>query len=104
MERTQAVVRPTRGEIYLVSFDPTLGAEIRKTRPALVIQNDVGNRHSPITIVAAISPQFDENLPRPKCSSRPPRAVCASRRWSCSIKFARSINAGSSRTWVRSNL
>jgi mRNA interferase MazF len=32
-----------------------VGAEIRKTRPALILQNDVANRWSPITIVAAIS-------------------------------------------------
>ena len=50
---------PRRGDVYLVSFDPTVGAEIRKTRPALVIQNDVANRRSPITIVAAITSQFD---------------------------------------------
>ena len=41
-----------------MDFDPTIGAEIRKTRPALVIQNDIDNRHSPITIVAAISSQI----------------------------------------------
>lgn len=45
---------PQRGEVYLVSFDPTVGAEIQKTRPALVLQNDVSNEYSPITIVAAI--------------------------------------------------
>ena len=50
---------PRRGDVYLVSFDPTVGAEIRKTRPALVVQNDVANRRSPITIVAAITSQFD---------------------------------------------
>jgi mRNA interferase MazF len=44
-----------RGKIYLCSFDPTIGHEIRKTRPALVIQNDIGNRFSPLTIVAAIT-------------------------------------------------
>jgi mRNA interferase MazF len=49
---------PRRGEIYLVSFDPTIGHEIEKTRPAVVIQNDVSNEHSPITIVAAISSHF----------------------------------------------
>lgn len=49
---------PRRGEIYLVAFDPTLGREIQKTRPALIIQNDVSNQYSPITIVAAISSQF----------------------------------------------
>jgi mRNA interferase MazF len=51
---------PRRGEIYLVNFDPTVGHEIRKTRPALVIQNDVSNQYSPITIVAAITSQFNE--------------------------------------------
>jgi mRNA interferase MazF len=48
-----AVLR--RGEIYLCSFDPTVGHEIKKTRPALIIQNDVGNRYSPLTIVAAVT-------------------------------------------------
>lgn len=44
-----------RGDIFLVAFDPTIGHEIQKTRPALVIQNDIGNRYSPLTIVAAIT-------------------------------------------------
>ena len=51
---------PRRGEVYLVSFDPTFGHEIQKTRPAVVIQNDVSNQYSPITIVAAISSHFSE--------------------------------------------
>jgi len=46
---------PRRGEIYLTSLDPTLGHEIRKTRPALIIQNDVSNRLSEITILAPIT-------------------------------------------------
>jgi mRNA interferase MazF len=46
---------PRRGEVYLVNFDPSVGAEIQKTRPALVIQNDVANRFSAITIVAALT-------------------------------------------------
>src|ERR1700730_16058298 len=53
---------PKRGELYLVNFEPTVGAEIKKTRPALVLQNDIANRHSPITIVAAITSKFDEKL------------------------------------------
>lgn len=62
MERKQTIAHPKRGDVYLVCFDPTVGAEIKKTRPALIIQNDIGNRHSPITIVAAISSQFDDRL------------------------------------------
>ena len=51
----QKVTDLRRGDIYLCSFDPTVGHEIKKTRPALIIQNDIGNRFSPLTIVAAIT-------------------------------------------------
>jgi mRNA interferase MazF len=53
--RPQRISYPRRGEIYLVALDPTLGREIRKTRPALVIQNDLSNRLSDVTIVAPIT-------------------------------------------------
>jgi mRNA interferase MazF len=52
------MTQPRRGEIYLVAFDPTVGHEIQKTRPAIIIQNNISNQYSPITIVAAISSQF----------------------------------------------
>ena len=44
-----------RGEIWRVRFDPIEGSEIGKTRPAVVLQNDIGNRHANTTIVAAIT-------------------------------------------------
>lgn len=53
----QALANLRRGEIYRVSLDPTVGHESKKTRPPLVIQNDIGNRYSPLTIVAAITSQ-----------------------------------------------
>jgi mRNA interferase MazF len=46
---------PRRGEIWLVEFDPSRGHEIKKTRPAVIIQNDIGNKYSPVTIVAAVT-------------------------------------------------
>ena len=46
---------PKRGEIYLTALDPTVGHEIKKTRPALVIQNDTSNRYSAVTMVAPIT-------------------------------------------------
>jgi len=58
----QQVTFPKRGEIYLVNFDPTVGSEIQKTRPAIILQNDISNQHSPITIVAALTSQFDTEL------------------------------------------
>lgn len=44
-----------RGEIYLANLNPVIGSEQGGTRPVLVIQNDVGNKYSPTTIVAAIT-------------------------------------------------
>src|SRR5882672_487672 len=62
MAKTTRLSSPRRGEVYLVNVDPTIGAEIQKIRPALILQNDIANRHSSITIVAAITSQFDGPL------------------------------------------
>src|SRR6266404_6078645 len=35
---------PRRGEVWWVAFDPSIGGEIRKTRPAIIVSNDVSNR------------------------------------------------------------
>jgi len=45
----------SRGDVILVNLDPVIGSEQGKIRPALVIQNDVSNKYSPITIVAPIT-------------------------------------------------
>ena len=57
------ITHPRRGEVWLVNFDPSIGAEIRKTRPALIIQNDIGNENSPVTIVAAITSTLKKPYP-----------------------------------------
>ncbi|WPQ59724.1 type II toxin-antitoxin system PemK/MazF family toxin [Paenibacillus polymyxa] len=44
-----------RGEIYFANFEKGEGCEQNGTRPVLIIQNDVGNRFSPTTIVALIT-------------------------------------------------
>ena len=44
-----------RGEIYKADLDPVTGSEQGGIRPVLIIQNDVGNFHSPTVIVAAIT-------------------------------------------------
>ena len=60
-----------RGEIYLVNFDPGIGSEIRKIRPALVIQNNIDNEYSPVVIVAAITSRFGAALyPKEKTQLR----------------------------------
>ena len=45
---------PKRGEVWLVSFDPTVGAEIKKSRPAAVLSSDAVGR-LPIKLVAPIT-------------------------------------------------
>jgi mRNA interferase MazF len=54
-QQKEKVSAVRRGELYLVGFDPTVEHEVRKTRPALILQNDVGNQYSPLTIVAAVT-------------------------------------------------
>jgi mRNA interferase MazF len=51
-----------RGEIWVVNLDPTLGHEIKKSRPAVIIQNDIGNKYSPVTIIAPITSQGLERI------------------------------------------
>jgi len=46
---------PVRGEVWAVDLREGRGSEQRGSRPALVIQNDVGNRYAATTIVAAIT-------------------------------------------------
>lgn len=53
--RGEAKAWPHRGDIYLTALDPTVGHEIRKTRPALIIQNDIANEHGWTTLVAPIT-------------------------------------------------
>lgn len=46
--------RCTRGTILQINLDPTRGHEIKKSRPCLVVQNDTGNKYSPMTIVVPV--------------------------------------------------
>lgn len=44
-----------RGDVYLADLDPVMGSEQGGIRPVLIIQNNMGNRHSSTTIVAPIT-------------------------------------------------
>ena len=52
-----------RGEIYWVNWNPVRGSEQGGLRPALVIQNDIGNKFSPTTIVAALTTAVEKPYP-----------------------------------------
>ncbi|WP_136717370.1 type II toxin-antitoxin system PemK/MazF family toxin [Halorientalis salina] len=49
-----------RGDIVIVRLDPTEGHEMKKTRPAVVVQNDIGNENSDTTIVAPATGTYRE--------------------------------------------
>ncbi|OGC43887.1 PemK family transcriptional regulator [candidate division WOR-3 bacterium RBG_13_43_14] len=46
---------PRRGEIWLVDFNPGRGSEQKGFRPAVIVQNDIGNQYAATTIIAAIT-------------------------------------------------
>lgn len=54
---------PRRGDVYWVALDPTLGTEIRKTRPAVVISNDSCNRYGSRVVVFPITSNVESLFP-----------------------------------------
>ena len=60
-ERNDFKVLVKRGEIYYADLSPVVGSEQGGVRPVLIVQNDVGNRHSPTVIAAAITSQKEKS-------------------------------------------
>jgi len=52
-----------RGDIVLVNLDPVVGSEIGKTRPAIVLQNEMANRTSPTVTVVPLSTKVGRIFP-----------------------------------------
>ncbi len=52
-----------KGEIHLVNLDPTIGAEIQKLRPAVVVSNNVLNDNSPVVVVCPITDSTGKKSP-----------------------------------------
>ncbi|MFJ7932300.1 type II toxin-antitoxin system PemK/MazF family toxin [Peribacillus sp. NPDC096448] len=50
-----------RGEIYNIDLSPVAGSEQSGLRPALIIQNDIGNENSPTVIIAVLTKQIKRN-------------------------------------------
>ena len=52
-----------RGEIWWVEFDPSVGSEIRKTRPAVIVSNDAANRNLARVVVVPITSNTGRQYP-----------------------------------------
>jgi len=61
------MIQVRRGEIYYADLDPVVGSETGKTRPVLIIQNDVGNLYSPTTIITVITEYSEKKASYPIC-------------------------------------
>ena len=52
-----------RGDIFYADLRPVVGSEQGGIRPVVIIQNDIGNRYSPTTIVVPLTSRKKKNLP-----------------------------------------
>ena len=62
-----SIFQVRRGDIHYANLDPVVGRETGKTRPVLVIQNDIGNMYSPTTIVAVLTDYSEKKASYPIC-------------------------------------
>lgn len=49
------IPHPSRGDVWLVSLDPTIGHEVQKTRPAVVVTNNIYNLHNWVVVVMPLT-------------------------------------------------
>ncbi len=52
-----------RGEVWWVEFDPAVGSEIRKTRPAVIVSNDAANRNLARVVVVPVTSSTGRQYP-----------------------------------------
>ena len=52
-----------RGEVWWVEFDPSVGSEIRKTRPAVIVSNDAANRNLARVVVVPLTSSTGRQYP-----------------------------------------
>jgi Growth inhibitor len=88
-----------RGDVFLVNFDPTVGAKAKKTRPAVIVSNNVNNAHSPLVSISPITSNvskvysFEVEVPAGTGGLKPAQRQCP-------IKPGRLTKSASSKKWA----
>ncbi len=54
---------PKKSEIFLVNFEPTMGHETKKKRPAIILSNNIHNQYSPLVTIAPLSSNIKNIYP-----------------------------------------
>lgn len=62
------------GDIYSARLDPTEGSELQKTRPCLIVSNDIDNRYSPVVLVVPLTEHKQGRLYPSEVLLEPPEA------------------------------
>lgn len=63
MTSKPALPNPKRGEVWWISFDPSIGGEIKETRPAVIVSNDTANKYLNRVQVVPLTSKTDRIFP-----------------------------------------
>ena len=81
-----------RGEVFYADLSPVVGSEQGGVRPVLIVQNEIGNRHSPTVIAAAITSRLDKTRLPPTLTSGRRTPALPKIAWCCWSRSARWIS------------
>ena len=85
-----------RGDKFLVNLDPVKGSEQGKTRPCIIVQNNIGNNFSPTTIIVPVTSNISKIFPTDTLIENSFRADCAQIRTIDKSRLVRKIGKISS--------
>ena len=91
-----------RGEVFYADLSPVVGSEQGGVRPVLIVQNEIGNRHSPTVIAPPLHPGWTKPGFPPTSTSGRRYGPCQGQRRVCWSRSARWINTACGSGPVRS--